>query len=522
MKKSILLVVLVVFALSLCAQQPVVEWAKTYGGKYWDSGQSVLVTSDNKYIVAGGTSSQDNDTLERPTKMDGLIMKLNSDGQIIWKKTYGGNGHDALSKIIQTKDGGFIAIGNTSSTNGLFITTKGDHDVWILKLDSTGGFEWQKTYGGNDIDVPRGIIQDEKGEFIFTVSSSSTIGDFNNNSLGDVWFVKITSKGEIIWKKRFGGSKDEVLQDLIQYDKSSYIAVGFSLSLDGDMLNNKGDFIIKIDSSGNTQWIKSFGSSSSDNPLFNGYNSVTVTKEGDIIAVGFTWSFGFPAFHHRQDYLITKMDKNGKFIWSKILGGSGHDQCSGIKQLLTGEFIVVGTTLSNEGDVATTPSIFQRDYKDIWVLKLDSEGKIIWQTILGGSENDYPISIALTKDNSILITGDTRSKDAIFLGNYGGVDLFFLKLRDAIKTSEKEREKDFNIKCYPNPVTNYLTLENNTEDLINVKIANMMGQVFSIKNYTIGVHMHDCSNLISGIYQIFISDSKNKILSKKVIIKNGF
>ena len=331
-------------ALSLwvVAQQPVVEWAKTYGGKYWDFGESILVTSDNKYVIAGGTSSQDNDTLERPTKVDGLIMKLDSDGKVLWKKTYGGNGHDAFSKIIQTKDGGFIAVGSSSSTDGLFTTNKGSDDVWILKLDSLGSFEWQKTYGGSDSDVASSIVQDTNGEYILVMSSSSKDKDFNIQlGTSDGWIVKIDIKGEIIWKKHFGGSDSDGFYDIIQTNNGLFIAVGVYRSKDS-IFTGLGTLAIQFDTKGNVIWQKSHGSPYSITSYFNGYKSFIQTKDGNIVAFGYAWAFNRPSGHDSHDFLISKIDTKGNLLWSKMYGGEDLDVGQSVLELPSGELIVIG------------------------------------------------------------------------------------------------------------------------------------------------------------------------------------
>ncbi len=518
MKKYMLLGIYSLLSVVGLAQQPVVEWAKTYGGKQWDIGQSIVVTPDNKYVICGGTSSQDNDSLPRPTKLDGLIMKVDSDGKILWQRIYGGNGNDFAAKIIQTLDGGFIIVGNSASNDGIFSTNKGGYDVWILKLDSLGMFQWQKTYGGTDLDEARSIVQDKKGEFLFIVNTLSKTDDFNENmGQGDVWIVKISSKGDIIWKKRYGGTNGENLHDLVKIDDKSYVAVGETRSTDGDMVNTKGDIIIKIDSSGNTLWKKSYGSPENDISYFNGYNSVIITKDGSLMALGYAMAFGIPSLHYSHDYLLTKIDRNGNRIWSKLYGGSKLDVGQNILQLTSGEFIVIGNTYSSDGDIAK--GSLHGIEEDIWVLKLDSIGQIIWETCLGGTEDDYPRGSVSTKDGIILITGDTKSSNGTFAKNNGSFDLPLIKLKDVIKTSVANKTYFNNFKYYPNPVNQHLIIENNTADILKIKLVNAIGQIIFNKSYNIGTFDIDCSHLPTGFYNLILTEQNNNTISKKIIVQ---
>ena len=500
---------------------PVVEWARTYGGAQLDIGSTIVVTSDNKYVICGTTSSQDKDTLRRPTGWDGLIMKTDANGNVIWKKIYGGNGEDALDKIIQTVDGGFMVCGAEVSNDGIFSTNKGDYDAWIMKLDSLGNFQWQKTYGGSGIDIARGIIQDDQSNYVFIVNSDSKDGDFNDTSkVGTVWLVKINNKGNIIWKRKYGGSdiNDNGL-NLIKYDNKSYLMVGETRSNDGDFKNSKGNFIMKVDSAGNTMWLKSPGSPYDSVSIFNGYNSVILTKDGNIMALGYAYAYYQVINHAQLDYLLTKMDKDGNVIWSKMYGGTLFDVGKTLLELPSGEFIAVGITYSNDGDI--DPHCRYGMEEDIWTIKLDSIGQIIWKICLGGSKDDYTYegSASLAKDGAILITGYTTSNDGIFSKNYGSYDIPIIKLRDLLKTDIDNTNYLQNFKCYPNPVSSNLTIENNSESVLKIRLINSLGQVILNNSYSIGTYQLDCQQLPNGFYQLNVSSTNNAFISKKIIIQ---
>ena len=521
-KLYLLLVLLFLITVSSFSQtsMPVVEWARTYGGAQIDIGQSVIVTADNKYVICGGTNSQDNDTLPRPTKLDALIIKTDENGNIIWKRTYGGNGDDFATKIIQTMDGGFIIAGNSKSSDGVFSTNKGGVDAWILKLDSLGLFEWQKIYGGSKLDEARGIIQDDKGNYIFSINSDSNDGDFLGGQPDIVWLFKINNTGDVIWKNKYKGSRTQYAYDLIKYDNKYCLLVGETSSIDGDFKGVLGDFIIKVDIDGNTLWLKSFSSPYTSTSTLNGYNSVIVTKTGDIMAFGYAYAFfnSEQPLHYYADYFLTKMNKDGNLIWSKMYGGLDTDVGESILQLPTGEFIGTGFTASKEGDIDS--NCLHNNSQGIWTIKLDSVSKIIWKICLGGSKVDAPRDAVLTNDGAILITGDTHSSDGTFSKSYGSYDIPLIKLRDVIKTATYDNKNALQgFMFYPNPVNDNLTIENNTIGILKVQLVNALGQILFSKSYNNGTYQIDCAQLPNGFYQLYVSDNNDAFTSKKLIIQ---
>ena len=169
MKNQILLLAFLFISTYLYAQAPTITWAKNFGGARSDFGRSVVVTDDNKYVLAGGILSKENDTLIRPTGLDAWVIKLDANGNILWQKTYGGTGDDSATKIVQTSDKGFIIVGESRSNTGDFITNKGNFDAWVLKIDSLGNLEWQKTFGGSEDDYTTSVIQTKFGEYIIKI-----------------------------------------------------------------------------------------------------------------------------------------------------------------------------------------------------------------------------------------------------------------------------------------------------------------------------------------------------------------
>jgi predicted secreted protein len=179
---------------------------------------------------------------------DFWVLKLNKDGSIAWQKSYGGGGWDIAFSSAETSDGGFIVSGTTSSFGS------GGQDVWVLKLDSQGDIVWQKAYGGEMTDYSGTAEQTKDGGYI-VVGTSSSFGDSK-----DIWILKLDSHGNIEWDKTYGDGADESDYfrhiPIKQTSDGGYIVAGSSRSFGA-----KGEdfWILRLDKVGNIIWQKIFG-----------------------------------------------------------------------------------------------------------------------------------------------------------------------------------------------------------------------------------------------------------------------
>jgi hypothetical protein len=361
-------------------------WAKTYGWSNHDYAYSIQQTTDGGYIVAGETYSFGVDSAVI------WILKLDSNGDITWQKTYGGSGRDYADFIQQTTDGGYIVVGNTSSFGG------GSPDIWILKIDSNGDITWQKTYGGSDWDRVYSIQQASDGGYIaagythsFGVSSS------------DSFLLKLDSNGDITWQKTYGGSNSDRLYSVRQTTDGGYIVAGRTQSFGA----GEEDFwVLKIDSNGDITWQKTYGGSNHDYSY-----STQQTTDGGYIVAGYTYSFGVGS----SDGWLLKLDSNGDITWQKTYGGDNSNRIYSIQQTSDGGYIVAGVA----------GSFYHSAYSDSWAFKLDGSGNIVWENIYyGGLFDDTAQSIEQTTDGGYILTGSsipsgTRSTRVLKLNNNG-------------------------------------------------------------------------------------------------------
>jgi hypothetical protein len=226
-----------------------IQWQNTIGGNDFDMLYSIHQTVDGGYILGGGSNSNISGDKTENCLGDGdyWIVKTDSSGNIEWQNTIGGNSIDQLSSVQQTADGGYILAGlSISNISGDKTENSiGDFDYWIIKTDSSGNIQWQRTIGGNDFDDPSSVQQTVDGGYIVGGKSRSNIsGDKTENSFGgdDLWIVKINSTGSIQWQKTIGGNSNDWLHSFQQTAEGGYILGGCSWStISGDKTENNLD-----------------------------------------------------------------------------------------------------------------------------------------------------------------------------------------------------------------------------------------------------------------------------------------
>ena len=286
---------------------PEEKWNKTFGGANNDDGHSVAETSDGGYIITGGTVSYD------AGDWDVWLIKTDSNGNEIWNKTFGGaNFNDEGYSVEQTLDGGYIITGSTYSYGA------GECDIWLIKTDSNGNEEWDKTFGGADYDQGRSVEQTSDGGYIITGGTKSYGAGYF-----DVWLIKTDSNGNEIWNKTFG--EDSCGFSVEQTSDGGYIITGETILYDAEMTTDV--WLIKTDSNGNEIWNKTFGGAGWD---FG--RSVTQTSDGGYIVTGGdgggdVWLIkvkgegkGIPAFELSGPHIMPKTSLPYQIIANAILG----------------------------------------------------------------------------------------------------------------------------------------------------------------------------------------------------------
>jgi hypothetical protein len=258
-----------------------ITWQKIYGGSSEDYPLYIQQTTDSGYIIAGSTNSFG------AGNYDVWLLKLDGSGNVTWQKTYGESLNEWPYAIQQTADDGYIVAGSTNSFGA------GAHDVWLLKLDSSGNVTWQKTYGGSLPDHPFAIQQTVDGGYIVAGDTNSLIGG------RQAWVLKLNSAGDVAWQKTYGGSLSDYAYWVQQTTDGGYILAGGTYSFGG---GNGDVWLMKLNSRGDVAWQKTYGGKNHESANF-----VQQTSDAGYVVAGNALSFGAGDY----DLWVLKLDSDG-------------------------------------------------------------------------------------------------------------------------------------------------------------------------------------------------------------------
>jgi type IX secretion system substrate protein len=448
---------------------------------------------------------------------DYWIVKFNNSGSIQFDKTFGSDSYDELHALQQTSDGGFIIGGESwgGKTGDKSDTNRHDvfafQDYWIVKLDAAGNKQWDKTLGGYQIDELNALQQTKDGGYILGGSSSSVIsGEKTDGCRGvaaDYWIIKLDNSGNIQWDKTIGGTGYDNLTVVKQTADGGYILGGTSTSSVSyektDYCRGSDDYwIVKLDKFGNIQWDKTIGGNAGDL-----LRSIDFTADGGYILGGYSGSniSGEKTENSRGmgDYWVVKVDASGNIQWQKTIGGSNDERLFSIHQTKDGGYILGGYSNSNISGEKTENS--KGDY-DYWIVKTDNTGNIQWQKTIGGSSEDDLMAVEeVGKDNYLLAgsseSGKTGDKTQYRRGDY--FDYWVVGLKNISEGTDHKSitsPKQNNIFItYPNPAKNILYIQNAGK--ARFILSNPSGKVY--KTITIENNGSiDLNNVPAGIYFI--------------------
>ncbi len=432
------------------------DWENTLGGSWGDGFFDLQPANDGNYIAAGASGSWDiideNSSLPVPGYVswtEAYIVKIDpSDGHIIWHKLIGGRGKDGAMSIRQTSDGGYIFAGSSDSTDGVYAgLAHGNKDGWVVKLDANRAIQWQVMLGGSQNDELMSVREtpERDGYIVAGYTLSDDIpgaeGTYSGNT--DMYAAKLDLDGNIVWQKVIGGDKYDFASSAIPASDGGYVVAGYteSGSIAGSNTNHgyTDIVIMKLDAdTGNVVWSKLIGGKNAEATGFD--NVIQPTQEGYILVAQTTSSHNGDVTgttHGLGDAWVVRLDAGGNIIREHLLGGTGFDTGDAVQQTLDGSYIMVGRTLSsNSGDVGLNHGDI-----DIWVVKLDPEGNLLWQAPLGGSGYEQSTSIYPTSDDGFILAALTKSTASGNIGpNHGYEDAWLAKLKPRLVVDVKDSD----------------------------------------------------------------------------------
>ncbi len=320
-----------------------------------------------------------------------LLLTGKISAQTTFHKVFGGMAsNEDLDAVVQTSDGSIFAAGFTYSFGA------GDADLVVFKTDNTGSILWTKTYGGTNTDWGNDLIETRDGHIVVTGMSRS-YGMGNHN----VYLLKLDQDGNVIWSMTYGGLGTQMGYSVVETSDGGFAIAGYTRSFGAGF----GDtYVIKTDNLGNPVWSRTFGGPGHDEAM-----AIMETSTGHFVLTGFSESFGAGG----SDVYLVKMDNLGNLIWSRTFGGFTRDAGNDLLESSDGNYVVTGYTGS-----------YGAGNEDIYLLKVDPNGTLIWNKTYGGANYDAGHSIIETTSGDLIISGRIASYGA------GFNDAFLMKTTD--------------------------------------------------------------------------------------------
>ncbi len=336
-----------------------------FGGSKADKAYSVIQTIDSGYLLVGTTESFGDGS------EDIWAVKTDAQFNMEWNRTYGQKLNDGAVCAVQSLDGCNVLAGYTDT---LF---NGD-DAWLIKIDQEGNLLWNKTYGGTGIDLVSSIIRTDDGGFALAGFTESFGIGYHN-----AWFVRVDSDGNMLWNRTYGGSKFDEVRSILQVNDDGYILAGRTGSYSSSMQNF---WLIKTNSAGDLLWNRTYESRANEEvkiviPIIDGY-----------LLIG-TKSLSTDS----SDILIVQTDFKGNLIWNKVIDGlANNSTVSSAVQALDGGFILAGYSCSSINGY------------EAWLVKVDSQGDLVWNKTFGGAGSDLALSVVQI-NSGYVVTGYSNS-----------------------------------------------------------------------------------------------------------------
>lgn len=382
-RKLLYLFFYLLFSVRLMAQS---DFYNHIGDSGDDIAYSIINTNDGNLMLtfSTSTSASSDDNI--------ALVKLSEDGNLIWKKVYGGSARDFPRSLIQTSDGGYAILASTYSYGS------GHEDFLLIKADASGNLQWSKTYGGSQEERAFTIKQTPDGGYIMGGSTQSYGYGFR-----DAYMVKTDVNGNTEWSTSLGGGQADNCFTIQVTTEGNYLLTGSEYSFGPGPW---GFWIIELDPFGQVNWIKTYGGTGEEHSRI-----IEKTNDGNYLIFTHTTSFG----EGNWDYLVTKVTPDGDLLWSKTYGGPQSDFTGSVVKKPNGNFLILGHTES-----------FGEGAADIGLIEIDQNGDIVWAKTYGTPANEkltfgVDFMAAPVSDGGLVIIGHTTG------GTIGNTDVMIIK-----------------------------------------------------------------------------------------------
>lgn len=552
MKRLLFAFQLLIISGSVYSQYIRIDWQHcyTYNYKEAQSTKDVVKAGNGLFILR----DREENYPYGYTKI--YLEKTDMNDNLLWSKYFSSAQGAGLGQIVKADENNFYIVGITSHGGGdvTYNPYENTINIWVIKIDSSGNKIWDKVFGGTGGDYPWDISVTTDGGVIIAATFASYyggdyVGDATNYyGFWDFWVVKLNKDDDHIeWDFTLGSSETEYGQTVIATADGGCLAGGaVSSAPDGNVActDESGDLItnavlLKLNAQGELEWQKCFGSNEDDGAecmleTEDGYIIAGITTGDDLDLEGAGYHLSYDHNGNRiWDIWIYKIDKQGNLLWSKCFGGSSYESPDKLFQTSNGDIIVFGVTQSIDGDVTLNYPAYE-GYKKIWMLKLSAQGDLLWQRCIGnGGDQEIADGAAMLDDHNFIIAADSQfgsSGDLTCGTNYDSTGLDFSWIAHITDTTGgyglgwHETSANRYIKVCPNPANEYAvfryTLPAETREAL-LQIRDLSGRPVEtlILQGREGEKLWDARDVSAGIYIYSLKAGKLSVNGKLAVVK---
>jgi hypothetical protein len=532
------------FSFHTYAQIPIWAWAESGAGSSDDYVNSVAADSGGNVYVTGkflsptitfGSFVLTN--VNAPYYYDLFLVKYDNNGNVIWARSAGGSDDEEAFSVTVDANGNVYLSGYSRSSTVTFDTltliNSGYWNAFLVKYDNNGNALWVKSAPESGLNWRISVTTDVNGNIFIAGSYDAptiTFGTFTLTNAGnvDMFLVKYNNNGNVLWAKSMGGISNDWAQTLACDDSGNILVSGYFrssvINFDSFILNNAGVediFLVKYDNNGNVLWAKSAGGIKSDR-----VESVIADSAGNIIVGGYFYSpaitFGTATLTNAGNckVFLAKYDNNGNVLWAKSEGGDFNGETGSLASDNSGNIFMVGY-FGNNTIIFDAYTLVNNGVFDIFLVKFDNQGNVVWAKNEGGSYYDVAESVTTDINGNIYLAGNFASS-AITFGSFiltnvhsnsYDVCIAMISSIDGIKKGEYQEA----VSVYPNPTSGNITVKSNINKS-SIEIYNMLGEKMYNSKINSEIKDIDFSNKPKGIYFIKIYAGE-KIQIEKIVMQ---
>lgn len=359
-----------ILSVVLATAAPVTTFDVTFGGKEDDLAKAVAATNDG-YLIAGKTNS-----FTKYRNYDAYVVKIDKAGNKLWERQYGGEDDESIDEMLPYRNG-YLLFGSTETYGNERLS------FYLSKIDAQGEPEWSNAFYTNEDDEYYGTALAVDGGSIVFGGTQRHLKFFSAEV--EPLLLKVDKERDKLWRGYYGGEDEDFANAILTTD-DGYIMAGTSESFGDDEFDG---YVVKLDKTGRKLWYNTFGGDDDDV-----MHDIVETEDGYLI-VGTTDSFGLDY----NDVYVVKIDKGGKVLWEKAYGGEKDEEGYAIAKTNDGGYIITGLTESQH----------RRDGAQLYLFKIDANGKRLWSRAYGGESDDAGYDVIATEDGGYLVVGDKKS-----------------------------------------------------------------------------------------------------------------